>query len=268
MNGAAQAVSIARGTAAEIDFVVRALARPIGDLPRPEALGLVEFAPELVNADNDLIALERALTRPAAPRDVSLCLYGPPGTGKSAFARHLAEAMGLEPLLKRGSDLLSKWLGETEQKIAEAFEEALQDQRFLIIDEAEAFLWHRSGASRSWQVSMVNELLCAMEAHPLPLACTTNHLDVIDPAAIRRFGFKVKFDFLTPDQTEAAYRRFFGCEPPAALRRLVLLTPSDFAVVAKQRRILGAAAGGDDDIPRLLELEVAAKNLPARRIGY
>jgi Cdc6-like AAA superfamily ATPase len=267
MNGAAQAVSIARGTADEIDFVAKALARPIGGLPRSEASGFIGFAPELINADSDLIALERALTRPAASRDVSLCLYGPPGTGKSGFARHLAEAMGLEPLLKRGSDLLSKWLGETEQKIAAAFEEALQDQRFLIIDEAEGFLWHRSGASRSWEVSTVNELLCAMEAHSLPFACTTNHLDAIDPAAIRRFSFKVKFDFLTPDQTAAAYRRFFGCEPPAALRRLVSLTPGDFAVVARQRRILGTAAG-DDDIPRLLELEAAAKNLPARRIGY
>jgi transitional endoplasmic reticulum ATPase len=267
MNGAAQAVSIARGNADEIDFVVKALARPIGSLPRPEASGLVAFAPELVNADSDLVAIERALTRPAAPRDVSLCLYGPPGTGKSGFARHLAEAMGLEPLLKRGSDLLSKWIGGTERRIAEAFEEALLDLRFLIIDEAEGFLWHRSGASRSWEVSMVNELLCAMEAHPLPFACTTNHLDTIDQAAIRRFSFKVKFDFLTPDQTAVAYRRFFGREPPAALRRLVSLTPGDFAVVAKQWRILGEAASSDDDIPRLLELEVAAKNL-TRRIGY
>jgi transitional endoplasmic reticulum ATPase len=267
MKGAAQAVSIARGTADEIDFVVKALARPIGGLPRPETSGPVGFAPDLVNADADLAELERALTRPAAPRDVSLCLYGPPGTGKSGFARHLAEAMGLEPLVKRGSDLLSKWVGGTERRIAEAFEEALQDQRFLIIDEAEGLLWQRSGASRSWEVSMVNELLCAMEAHPLPFACTTNHLDAIDPAAIRRFSFKVKFDFLTPDQTGAAYRRFFGREPPAALRRLVSLTPGDFAVVAKQRRILGAMAGSDEDLPRLLELEVAAKNL-ARRIGY
>jgi transitional endoplasmic reticulum ATPase len=267
MSSAAEAVGLAGGGAAEIDFVMHALSRPLCRAARP-AVSSGRFLPELVNADADLAALERALARPGAARDYSLCLYGPPGTGKSAFARHLAGATGLEPLLKRGSDLLSKWIGGTERLIAEAFEEARQDGRFLIIDEAEAFLWNRDGASRSWEVSMVNELLTAMETHMLPFACTTNHLDMIDPAALRRFSFKIKFDAMTPSQMALAYRQFFARTPPSSLRSFDGLTPGDFAVVAKRLRFLGGADHGDTVILGLLEQEVAVKNRGRRRIGY
>lgn len=269
MSGAVHAVAMARGTVEDVEFVVAKLARPVcgGAKPEPptQAFG---FLPELVNADSDLVALESACARLKTGRDISLCLYGPPGTGKSAFARHLAAVMGLDPLVKRGSDLLSMWIGETEQRIAEAFEEARQDERFLIIDEAEAFLWSRGTARHSWEVSMVNELLSAMEAHPLPFACTTNHLGMIDPAALRRFVFKVKFDFLSEAQAVEAYRRFCCHEPPAGLRDLATLTPGDFAAVAKKLRLLGPAQATDAAILRMLEQEVAVKGLPARRIGF
>jgi ATP-dependent 26S proteasome regulatory subunit len=254
MVSATQAVAAARGGADEVDFAVRALAKPlVGRLRPAEAPAPVAFDPSLANADADLAALLNTLSRPGVPRDVTLCLYGPPGTGKSAFARRLADAMVIDPLVKRGSDLLSKWVGETERLIAEAFEEALKDDRFLIIDEAEGFLWSRAGASRSWEVSMVNELLVAMESHPLPFACTTNHLEQIDPAALRRFAFKVKFDYMTPLQTAAAYHRFFDRPPPAALRELT--------------RFMGDDATSDGALVRLLEQETAVKNLP-RRIGF
>jgi ATP-dependent 26S proteasome regulatory subunit len=267
MTGAVHAVAIAGGGTDEIAFVVKSLARPLGARPRGAIAG-ASFQPELANADLDLAGLQRALAAEGGALDFSLCLSGPPGTGKSAFARQLAAAMGLEPLLKRGSDLLSMWVGETEQRLAEAFEEARRERALLIIDEAETFLWSRSGASRSWEVSMVNELLVQMENHTLPFACTTNHLDCIDPAALRRFTFKVKFDFLTPSQSADAYRRFFGCEPPAALRALDHLTPGDFAVVAKKLRLLSRMNGARPDIVRLLEQEVAAKNLRTVKIGF
>ena len=268
MESATQAVAAAGGTADEIDFAVSALARPlVGRLRPAEAPAPAGFAPELANADADLDRLLDSLTRAGAPRDMTLCLYGPPGTGKSAFARRLADGMGLDPLVKRGSDLLSMWIGESERLIAEAFEEALKEERFLIIDEAEAFLWNRAGASKSWEVSMVNELLVCMETHPLPFACTTNHLEQIDPAALRRFTFKVKFDYMTPAQTAAAYRCFFGRAAPPGLRDLAALTPGDFAAVARKLRHLGDDARSDGTLLCLLEQEMAVKNLPLR-IGF
>lgn len=266
MTGAVGAVSLAGGGAEEIDFVIGNLVKSSG-AGAPAAAPGGTFSPGLTNADLDLGQLQAALCAPGAPRDYAMCLYGPPGTGKSAFARELAAATGMEPMVKRGSDLLSKWIGETERKLAGAFETARQESAFLIIDEVDGFLWSREGATRSWEVSMVNELLVQMETHPLPFACTTNHLDRIDPAALRRFTFKVKFDYMTAAQTEAAYRQFFAAEPPARLKGLQHLTPGDFAVVAKKRRLL-AGCSGDPDLVRLLEQEVEAKNLRATRMGF
>ena len=102
-----------------------------------------------------------------AGRGFSLCLQGPPGTGKSAFARYLAERLGLEVRQKRASDLLSPWVGETEQPITAAFAEARDAGAFLIFDEADSLLGARESAHRSWEVSQVNEMLTWMESHPL-----------------------------------------------------------------------------------------------------
>jgi MoxR-like ATPase len=266
VSSTTRAVATAKGGAEEIDFVVTALAKPLTNRPRRPVAPPPNFEPALTNADTDLAFLEERLCQAGAARDFSLCLYGPPGTGKSAFARRLAIGMGLDAMIKRGSDLLSMWVGETERLIADAFEEAARDERFLIIDEAESVLWDRAGASRSWEASMVNELLVAMESHPLPFACTTNLLDRLEPATLRRFTFKVKFDYLDADQAAAAYRFYFGAAAPAGLRDLGQLTPGDFAAVAKKQRVLGD--GGDRGLLRLLEQEVALKPGAKRRIGF
>ncbi|HUH85179.1 MAG TPA: hypothetical protein VLX85_11250 [Stellaceae bacterium] len=100
MTGAVEAFAMARGGSDDIDFVVKALARPIGDRKRAVAGTTIAFAPELANTDTDLAALERALARWAAAQGVSLCLYGPSGTGKTGFARRIADAMSLDALLK------------------------------------------------------------------------------------------------------------------------------------------------------------------------
>jgi transitional endoplasmic reticulum ATPase len=269
MSSAAEAVALAQGGAGELDFVVAALGRTLGIGTRVRDGGMPSgaFRLDLVNADVDLAALAASLARPDCPRDYALCLYGPPGTGKSAFARHLAESAALPVLLKRGSDLLSPWVGQSERRIADAFEEARRTQAALIIDEAEGFLWSRDGAGRSWEVSMVNELLVAMERHTLPFICTTNYLELIDPAALRRFSFKIKFDALTPAQVALAYRQFFDRAAPPALARLDGLTPGDFAVVAKRLRITGAG-GGEAAILAELQQELAVKNRGKRRIGF
>ena len=106
--------------------------------------------------------------------------------------------MGLDPITKRASELMSKWVGETEQQIAEAFSEARATGAFLIFDEADSFLADRRGASRNWEISQVNEILSQLETHDLPYACTTNLADRLDPAAARRFLFRATFRYLDP----------------------------------------------------------------------
>jgi len=198
---------------------------------------------------------------------ISFCLHGLPGTGKSAFARYVAERMGIDVVEKRASDLLSKWVGDTEKQIAEAFQEAADRRAMLIFDEADSLLRDRGGAQASWEVSQVNEMLTWMERHRYPIACTTNLMDSLDPATLRRFLFKVRFMPMTPAQAREAFRRAFGAEAPAEIAQLNPLTPGDFAVVARKARLMGERTS--DGFAAMLTSEVAAKPGAAmRRIGF
>lgn len=204
---------------------------------RPDTKPIQNYDPALVHADTDLEELTERINAIGARR-FAMCLCGPPGTGKTAFVGHIAERMGMEPLPKRASDLLSPWVGGTEQQMATAFAEALETGSFLVFDEADSLLMNRNNAVRSWETSMVNELLSQMERHPLPFACTTNRREALDPAAARRFLFRVEFYYMDRERIDRAFRFFYGCETPSEVLSLDKLTPADFANVREKAKIL------------------------------
>lgn len=235
--------------------------------PRLEATPTpIAFDPALSSADADLATLATRVA--AAPtKALSFLLSGPPGTGKSAYARYLAQALDLEVMERRYSDLTSMFLGESEKAIAEAFEEAADRRAFLILDEADSLLRDRSAARYSWEVTQVNEMLTWMERHPYPFACTTNAADCLDPATARRFLFKVQFRSMSAEQVSAAFHRSFGMEAPEHLLKTEGLSPGDFAVVARKATILG-----ENNAVRLADLlieEVLARpGQTKNRIGF
>ena len=202
-ESAVKATKLAGGDAETMRFAVGAIAKAIrgGQEAPPKKLESTAYHENLVNADIDLRNLSKRLIDGAGPRNFSMCLYGPPGTGKSAYARHLAMGLGIEVIHKRASDLISMWVGETEQNIADAFAEARASGAFLVIDEADSFLQDRTGAQHSWEVTQVNEMLTWMEVHDHPFACTTNLMESLDRASLRRFTFKVPFTYLTAEQS-------------------------------------------------------------------
>lgn len=199
------------------------------------------YDPAFINADADLVAAADGLVKTKVGR---LCLYGPPGTGKTAFGRWLADHLGVPLCVKRGSDLLSMWVGGTEQNIARAFREAAQDGALLLIDEVDSFLQDRRRAQRSWEVTVVNEMLTQMESFSGVFIASTNLMDGLDQASLRRFDLKVRCDFLRADQAWQLFRRHcaeLSLSAPSAdlkskLARLTCLTPGDFASVARQSR--------------------------------
>jgi SpoVK/Ycf46/Vps4 family AAA+-type ATPase len=239
-----------------------------GKLPLTEKNRSEPYLPELINAETDIGLLADRLSASAA-KNFSLCLYGPPGTGKSAYVRYLAERLGMPILFKRASDLMSKYVGENEQNIARAFEEAKEKESFLIFDEADSLLGDRRYAQHSWEISQVNEMLTWMECHPLPFACTTNLKERLDPASMRRFTFKCNFDYLQPEQIVIAFKHFFALDLEARqAREMRTLTPGDFAVVSKMLQFLDI---GKDPalLIELLYREVEAKNeIQQRQLGF
>ena len=236
-----------------------------GQFARREFSSEHEFSTDLLNCDTDL---EKLAHRIISVKGVnfSLCLYGVPGSGKSAYARFLAEKLQMKVLHKRASDLISMWVGQTEQNIAAAFAEAKRKKMLLVFDEADSFLQDRQHARNSWEITQVNEMLTQMESHPLPFVCTTNLMYNLDQASLRRFAFKVKYDYLTHKQTETAFRHFFNMEPAISLGGLTRLSPGDFAVVAKKARICGI--GDQKELFHMLRQEQDVKDDAPKTVGF
>lgn len=220
------------------------------------------YDPTFIRADADLAAVATGIATTGGAR---LCLYGPPGTGKTAYGRWLAEQLGAPIHERRASDLLSKYVGGTEKNFAQAFQQAQQDRAVLLLDEVDSFLQDRRHAARSWEITEVNEMLTQLERFPGVLVATTNLVDDLDPAALRRFDLKVKFDYLTPDQAWRLFERHCAAQgfgnPEAALKRefeeLTRLTPGDFAAVARQHRF--RPANGPEGLLEALKGECAFK---------
>lgn len=219
----------------------------------------------LAYADRDLQTL--ALQLAASPRrGWSMLLSGASGTGKSAFARHLAERVGIEVIEKRGSDLLSPFVGGTEENIAAAFSQAGERGAMLLIDEADSFLFDRQRARHSWETSMVNEMLRWMDWLKAPFVATTNLAAGLDLATQRRFMLRVTFHALTPERSAALFVRYFDQPVPENSPTLENLTPGDFGVVSARASLL------DMQDPRILAQwlisEAEARGGGSRSVGF
>lgn len=266
LDGGLRVAQLTRGGANAASLAARSIQQTLSGRatasPRPPA----PFDPSLSAADVDLAHLaERVAACPG--RALSFCFYGLPGTGKSAYARHLATRLGVDVIERKASDLLSMWVGGTEQAIAAAFAEAAERGAMLILDEADSLLRDRAGARASWEVSQVNEMLTHMEAAQHPFACTTNLMESLDPATLRRFLFKVEFRPMNAEQAARAFETQFGHPAPAGLRELSPLAPGDFSVVARKAAVLGVR--DQAELLELLTAEVAVKPQAGRaRIGF
>lgn len=219
----------------------------------------------LFESDPPIGPLVERLAR-AGCGDVSMLMSGPPGTGKTAFAHHLAQALDRPLVTKRASDLLSRWVGGTEANIADAFAEARERECVLLFDEADSILFDRTTAQHSWEVGQVNEMLTWLDHHPLPVIAATNYGHRLDPAALRRFVFKL--DLLPLGRTRAAlaFERFFEMPAPPELAEVRNLTPGDFSVVARQLRFGGPMTAAQ--IVERLAQEAAAKPGGGGRMGF
>jgi SpoVK/Ycf46/Vps4 family AAA+-type ATPase len=231
------------------------------------------YDPALCHASSDLEVLAKGVV---ASRIGRICLYGPPGTGKTAFGYWLADQLGMPLILKRASDIQSPYLGVMEQKLAEAFESASRDGAVLQIDEVDTFLRDRRDAKQRWEISQVNEFLTQLETYEGVLIASTNLMGGLDPAALRRFDYKVEMGYLLPHQ---AYAMLLGLlarldlaaelDPSVRQQLLVLqtLTPGDFAVIERQHRI--APFDCVDQVLQSLAAEVTGKMPPEpRRMGF
>jgi hypothetical protein len=164
-------------------------------LPAESALQLRDAVARL---DHQAMVLDewRLRDRAHAARGARLLLTGPPGTGKSLAAGAVATAAQTDLLVVDVSQVVSKWLGETEKNLAAAFDAAERTQAVLLLDEADALFGTRTEISDSHDRYANLEtayLLQRLDRFEGLAILTTNLRANIDAAFIRRMDFVVDF---------------------------------------------------------------------------
>ena len=195
---------------------------------------------------------------------MNILLSGPPGTGKTEFVKYLGETLKTKVVTCMGSDLLNCYVGETEQNIKKAFQRAADEKAILFLDEIDGLVQNRQMAHNSWEVTQVNEILHQMENFKGIMVGATNFVNNLDSAILRRFTFKMEFDFLSAEGKAIFFEKFFNSklnsEELQRLNTIPNLTPGDFRTIRQSLFYLGEEVENSTRL-QLLEQESATKKV-------
>lgn len=184
---------------------------------------------------------------------ISAVFYGSPGTGKTMAAQVLAGELGLELYKIDLSQLVSKYIGETEKNLGEVFDEARRRNIILFFDEADALFARRSevGSSNDRYANMeTGYLLQKLEEYEGITILATNFINNLDDAFKRRIRFFVRFPFPDPDMRLRLWKKMIP-EQARIEEKLELerwagkfeLTGSDIREIVTSSAYLAAADG-------------------------
>ncbi|MDI9934731.1 ATP-binding protein [Rhodococcus sp. IEGM 1351] len=145
---------------------------------------------------------------------VSLLFHGLPGTGKTLMAQAIADYLGKELITITAAEVMDKYVGETEKKIAQMFDK--HSDAVILFDECDSLLGSRENARASWEVSQVNVLLNKLENHQGVTVFTTNHSTNLDKALDRRIAVKIRFEMPSHELRKQIWQRMFPKKAPLA----------------------------------------------------
>ena len=152
-------------------------------------------------------------------RGVSAILAGPPGTGKTMVAQLLAKEIGFDLYRIDLSQVVNKYIGETEKNLARIFDEAEHSHAVLFFDEADSLFAKRTSVQSSndrYANLEVNYLLQRMETFDGVTLLATNLEQGLDEAFKRRVRFTVQFELPGQPERKALWRSMFPPQVPLA----------------------------------------------------
>jgi len=144
--------------------------------------------------------------------NLGVLLYGPPGTGKTLLARAVASEAGVNFIAIQGPELLSQWLGESEESVRRVFRTAQQAAPCIVFfDQLDAVAPRRLEATNEGNRApyrVLNQLLAELDGmaqrSQVIVLGATNTIDLVDPAALRPGRFGVHLAVGLPDATDRA----------------------------------------------------------------
>ncbi|MBP5176479.1 MAG: ATP-binding protein [Treponema sp.] len=260
------------GAQRAVDFVegVRASKGEGDPLYNMDVLNTSVSAKDIVEMVKNAAEFEKDKNCPH--KGIRLMFYGCSGSGKSQFANHIAKELDKKIVSHYASDILSKWVGESERNLAESFFLAEKNGNILLFDEVDSFLTDRESVF-SWERTNTNEFLNQIERFKGILICTSNLKDVMDKAMLRRFHILVEFKPLTKDGISTLLKTYFG-NLEFSERQIERLssfnsaTPGDFSILHSRLRFMKKDAATQDYIMDELCKMQDGKISGKRKIGF
>jgi SpoVK/Ycf46/Vps4 family AAA+-type ATPase len=205
--------------------------------PQHSVMETDEYDPSIVNIEPSAEQLVKRIVdiskKPESeqPKVITGLFYGVPGTGKSKLVEYIGHQLNLPVLKKTYGELQSKYVGEGEKNLHKAFEEARETNSILLIDEIDSMANSRESADRRHQKTFTNQLLTELDNFQGYFFCTSNFMEGLDSAVLRRLFLKTEFKFLTPEQVETCFKLYFPRFKKSKLGIYDFVTPGDLKVV-------------------------------------
>lgn len=141
------------------------------------------------------------------PVQHKILLYGPSGCGKTMTASAIAKGLGKKLYILHLSNLVSSRIGETGQHLKSVFDKANREQAVLFLDEFDHIGKARGADDKDVgeMRRLVNSLIQLIDHCSALLIAATNHVEILDPALIRRFQVRLSFDMPTKEQLDQYY---------------------------------------------------------------
>lgn len=150
-------------------------------------------------------------------KGLSLICAGPPGTGKTMSAQVIASELNLELYRIDLSQIVSKYIGETEKNLHQIFKEASLSNAILFFDEADSLFGKRSEVKSSndrYANIETSYLLQKIEEYEGISILATNYLNNIDKAFLRRINYIISYPFPDANSRTEIWKVMFPKEAP------------------------------------------------------